>query len=251
MAATIGISVYTIYEISNNPGGYIASVFSATGLNEVIQSAARSISSLFYVNFLLEEENEKLLPDWPTAPCYGNVPPGTPAPPLLVLDLEKTLIASTYDARYGWRHVKRPGLDKFIKQLSRYYEIVLFTENDLGVSDQILAAIDPENVCHKLGMTSGEVRGTTNPPTVIKRLDNMNRELSRIILIDDNPDSYQKFPRNTLAVKPFVDVADTSDTVLIDLIPFLQALVHEDVKDFRECFDALGKNIEDGPVHKC
>jgi len=156
------------------------------------------------------------------------------------VDLEKTLIASVYDARFGWRHVKRPGVDKFIKTLSKYYEVVIFSENDLGVSDQILVAIDPENVCHKFGMNSGEIRGTTNPPIVIKRLDYMNRDVSRIILIDDNPESYQKFPRNTLAVQPFVNVNDTSDTVLYDLIPLLQALVHEEIVDFRDCLDNLG-----------
>ena len=90
-------------------------------------------------------------------------------------------------------------------------------------------------------MTAGEIVGTENPPVVIKRLDYMNRDLSRIILIDDNPVSYQKFPRNTLAVKPFTNANDTSDTTLLDLIPFLQALVHEDVRDFRECFDQLGQ----------
>lgn len=52
-----------------------------------------------------------------------NIPAGTPAPPLLVVDVEKTLIATEHDPRYGYRHVKRRGVDKFIEQLSNYYEV--------------------------------------------------------------------------------------------------------------------------------
>jgi import inner membrane translocase subunit TIM50 len=152
------------------------------------------------------------------------------------VDLERTLIGSVYDSRYGWRHVKRPGLDKFIKDLSQYYEIVIHSENDVGAATEILMAIDPEGRTHKLGNAAAEMRGET----ILKRLDLMNRDMNKIILIDDNPESAQLFPRNTLFVEPFTNVENKSDTVLLELIPFLQALVHEDVQDYREAFDRLG-----------
>ena len=170
--------------------------------------------------------------------------PGTPAPPLLVLDLEKTLIGSEYDARYGWRHVKRPGLDFLIKNLSNYYEIVIFSENDIGAVQELLMAIDPNSACHKLGSSAAEARDGV----MIKRLDCLNRELSRIILIDDNPDAFQLFPRNTLQVQPFVDFTDKNDTVLYDLVPLLQAFVHDDSKDFRDTIDDLGTNLAEEAV---
>ena len=53
---------------------------------------------------------DKLLTDWPPP----MVPPDTPQPMVLVLDLEDTLVKSTWDRRYGWRHAKRPGVDKFL-----------------------------------------------------------------------------------------------------------------------------------------
>ena len=244
MAGIAAVSIILgglIYEINENPNGDLGKYYEESGFKKFIETKIlRRQRSGGVGADDEEEEKEKLLPDFPTAPCYAGIPPGVPCPPLLVLDLENTLVASTYDTRYGWRHVKRPGLDKFISLLSKEYEIVLFSENDLGISDQILVAIDPSNVCHKLGMTSGEIVGTTTPPTVIKRLDYMNRDLAKIILIDDNPVSYQKFPRNTLAVKPFTDGNDTSDTVLLDLIPLLQAMHQENVADFRDCLDNLG-----------
>jgi len=44
----------------------------------------------------------KLLPDWP----MPNVPPEMPCPHTLVLDLENTLVSSTWDRKFGWRHAK-------------------------------------------------------------------------------------------------------------------------------------------------
>ena len=46
---------------------------------------------------------------------------------------------------------------------------------------EVLDAIDKENTTHKFGSTAAEIRGTS----VLKRLDYMNRDLHRIILIDD------------------------------------------------------------------
>jgi mitochondrial import inner membrane translocase subunit TIM50 len=192
-----------------------------------------------FIDDILLPSSDDLLPEWPTAPCYAalGIPPGTPAPPLLVLDLEKTLIASEHDPRFGWRHVKRPGVDKFIEQLSNYYEIVIFCENDIGMMEHVLMNIDKDGRTHKLGPSAGEQRNGQ----ILKRLDCLNRDVRRIILIDDNPISAQKFLENTILIQPYDDVRSKGDTVLLDLIPVLQAFVHHDgVKDFRACLNDLG-----------
>lgn len=133
--------------------------------------------------------------------------------------------------------MKRPGLTQFIEKLSKYYEIVIFTENDIGVMSELIAAIDPEGcVPHRFGSAQAEKRDGA----IIKRLDFMNRDLSQVILIDDSTVASQMFPRNTLLVKPFNDVNDATDTVLYDLVPLLQALIHDQSADFRETLDDLG-----------
>ena len=78
---------------------------------------------------------------------------------------------------------------------------------------------------------------------MLKRLDLMNRDLSRVILIDDSEEASQLFPKNTIYVKPFVDVTDKRDRILLDLVPLLQAFVHNGVPDFRETIEDLGTNI--------
>lgn len=228
--ATFGFA-YASYDIYSNPNGTLGKMYYGSWLDKFIKSCYESaIGDVFL------PASDKLLPDWGDPSIYGLIPPGQPAPPLLVVDLERTLIASEHDGTHGWRHVKRPGLDKFIKDLSNYYEIVLFSENDAGVAMDIFLAIDPDGRCHKFGSSHAEMQGSN----VLKRLDLMNRDLSRIILIDDNPESAKLFPRNTLYVKPFTDVNDTHDTILLDLVPLLQGLVHENISDYPRLFDDLG-----------
>lgn len=234
--AVSGVAGLLYYDIVNNKEGQLSQLYRDSALEGLLKFLYNKTMGNF--NQIFDPSSEKLVPDWPTAPCYAGVPPGTPAPPLLVVDLEKTLVGSEYDTHYGWRHVKRPGLDKFINSLSNYYEIVLFSENDIGVTQDILMAIDPEGKCHKLGASAAEARGTA----MLKRLDLMNRDIRKIILIDDNPESAQLCLRNTLFVPPFDDVRNRHDTVLEELVPLLQALVHDQVTDFRTTFEDLGTN---------
>eukprot|EP01031_Cornospumella_fuschlensis_P036377 gene36377-44127_t len=145
LGGVTALSAYVIYDIINNPTGDIGKAYYKSKFYELIKPILNRTNEIF------EPASDKLLPDWPTAPCYGNVPPGTPAPPLLVIDLERTLIGSVYDPQYGWRHVKRPGVDTFINALHNYYELVIFSENDINMAAEILMAIDKDSKCHKLG----------------------------------------------------------------------------------------------------
>ena len=186
---------------------------------------------------IYKPSSDKLLPDWGDKSVYGDIPPGTPAPPLLILDVERTLIGSVYDAKSGMKHVKRPGADELIRQLSTgYYEVVLFCENDIATMDSVLVALDKEGRCHKLGGSAAEMRDNV----LFKRLDYMNRDVRKIIVIDDSEEAVSLFPRNALLVKPYTDVYDKDDRVLFDLIPLLHAIVQEGATDFRATLDDLG-----------
>lgn len=104
-------------------------------------------------------------------------------------------------------------------------------------------ALDKENGLHKFGSSDAEIR---EDGVCIKRLDFMNRDIRKIILIDDSQESSSMFPRNTLLIKPFENVYDKQDKALLELIPLLQGLIHEDIQDYREVFDRLDNNR---PIH--
>ena len=74
-----------------------------------------------------------------------------PCPHTLVLDLENTLVSSTWDRKYGWRHAKRPGVDNFLTSLSQYYEIVLFSPSLPGVAEPVVNSLDKNGcIMHRL-----------------------------------------------------------------------------------------------------
>lgn len=228
----------TCYIISDkNNKEYISNLELVKYMKNVIdQSELMKYINNSILKGVSEPSSDKLIPDFPDPLIYGPTPPGAIAPPLLVVDVEKTLVGSYYDVSMGWRHAKRPGVDKFLQSLSQYYEIALFSDNDTITTPEVWEAIDKEQRCHRLTCHAGELRDHM----ILKRLDKMNRDIRRIVLIDDNPKTCQLYPRNTLLVKPFTDLNDRSDSVLLDLIPLLQAFVHEDCPDYRETIDRLG-----------
>lgn len=80
-----------------------------------------------------------------------NVPQDLPCPHTLVIDLENTLVHSTWDRKYGWRHAKRPGVDKFLQTLAQYYEIVLMSPSLAGVAEPVVMSLDPQQcIMHHL-----------------------------------------------------------------------------------------------------
>ena len=236
LAITAALSgcAYAIYDVRNNENGSLRAMYNGSYLESVVKYFMDPVKDIFLPS------KDKLMPDWPDDPVYSNanIAPGTPAPPLLVLDVEKTLVGSEYDPKNGWRFVKRPGVDELIEALHQYYEIVLFSERDFGLVEPILMALDKNQRCTTY-LTSNHAQQTKDNK-FLKRLDLMNRDLRRIILIDDDPDAFEGFESNTLQVQPFENIRDKQDTVLLDLIPLLQALVHEDSKDFRKTLESLG-----------
>ena len=77
---------------------------------------------------------QKLLPD--PDPMFFR-------PYTLVLSLEDLLVHSEWTREHGWRMAKRPGLDYFLRYLSSYYEIVVFTSVPSMIAAPALQKLDP------------------------------------------------------------------------------------------------------------
>ena len=111
LAGIFGSSIYVSHEVQYNRNGPVAQAYRGSIFNRIVDWADEK----FFYKFreVMLPYNDELIPRWESGPFYGEVG-NNPPPPLLVLDLERTLLASTHDAKYGWRHVKRPGLNKFL-----------------------------------------------------------------------------------------------------------------------------------------
>eukprot|EP00658_Telonema_sp_P-2_P041836 TRINITY_DN2996_c0_g1_i2.p1 TRINITY_DN2996_c0_g1~~TRINITY_DN2996_c0_g1_i2.p1 ORF type:complete len:297 (-),score=76.13 TRINITY_DN2996_c0_g1_i2:120-1010(-) len=153
-----------------------------------------------------------------------------PAPRTLVLDLDETLVHTTWDRQHGWRTQKRPYLDKFLKTMSQHFEIVIFSCGLVHTVDPVIGAIDPNQsmVMYRLYRDSTVYR----KGEYIKDLSRLNRDLNRVIMIDDNAEHVQDQPENAIVIPKFT--GDNSDMVLLQLIPLLKGMFDKDVQDVRE-----------------
>ena len=65
----------------------------------------------------------------------------------------------------------------------------------------------------------------------VKDLSKLNRDLRKVVIVDDDPDAFQFQPENGIRIKPFLDPKDKNDRSLDKLRKFLIALVMEGVDD--------------------
>lgn len=86
------------------------------------------------VSYYQDPAFEKLLPD---------PDPSFERPYTLCLSLDDMLIHSEWTREHGWRVAKRPGMDYFIRYLSQYYELVLFTTQPFGMAEPVVRKLDP------------------------------------------------------------------------------------------------------------
>lgn len=98
------------------------------------RAKARLAQTLDYYN---EPAFPKLLP---------NVDPSWERPYTLVLSLEDLLIHSEWTREHGWRMAKRPGVDYFLRYLSQYYELVIFTSVSSMYADPVIRKLDPYRI---------------------------------------------------------------------------------------------------------
>ncbi|KAL3815905.1 hypothetical protein ACHAXA_005753 [Cyclostephanos tholiformis] len=186
------------------------------------------LSRLIGLTGVLEEyakpARTKLLPDWNMIP---NIPPDFPAPPCLVIDLESTLVCSTWDRKYGWRHAKRPGVDKFLALMAQYYEVVIWTPSPDGLAGPVVDSLDSKGyVMHRL------FRDSTNYHDGVHRKDLswLNRPLNKIIALDDDPEALKFQPENLIRMKPYDD-PNADDDTLERITPLLVEISREGYDD--------------------
>lgn len=188
----------------------------------ILDNAMQLIMSPFQEQF--KPSRDKLLPDMPPIPA-GHVAHRT-----LILDLEGTLCHSTWDRKNGWRAAKRPGLDEFLAKMCQFYEIVLYSTGTFMTDQPLTGQLDKfHTIQHFL------YRDATlfKDGQYIKDLSNINRDLSRVIVIDDVPEEVAFHKDNVLQIKNY-EASNVDDCELSKLSNFLEDLFYRDVRDIRQ-----------------
>ncbi|KAJ4015272.1 mitochondrial inner membrane protein required for protein import [Fusarium irregulare] len=182
------------------------------------------------VTYYQEPAFEKLLPD--PDPTFER-------PYTLCLSLDDLLIHSEWTREHGWRVAKRPGVDYFIRYLSQYYELVLFTSTPYATGEPVMRKLDPFRLI--LWPLYREATKFENGE-IVKDLSYLNRDLSKVIIIDTKAKHVRNQPDNAIVLPPWK--GDRNDKGLVNLIPFLEyihTMQYDDVRKVIKSFE--GKDI--------
>ena len=143
----------------------------------------------------------------------------------MVLDLDETLIHFV-DMGPDSYFLIRPGAHQFLEEMSKYYEIVVFTAGMKDYADWVLDQLD-NNRYIKFRLYRHHVR--QNGVYLVKDLGKIGRDITKTIIVDNVAENFSKQPDNGIFIKTWHN--DMEDTCLIDLIPLLKQLVEDKVED--------------------
>lgn len=117
----------------------------------------------------------------------------------------------------------RPYAISFLKKASKYFEIIVFTASEKCYADVILNEMDPqgEYIHHRLYR---EHCVRLHNKVYSKDLSIINRDLSRMVLVDNSPFSYLYQIQNGIPILPYYGGEDSE---LLSLQRYLQQLRRE------------------------
>merc|ERR1719189_298927 len=163
----------------------------------------------------------------------------------LVLDLDETLVHCTTEAfevkgkpdavfevtfngvDYTVYMNKRPYLDAFLDEVSKWFEVVVFTASQKCYADKLLETIDPEGkrIAHRL------FRGSCAHymDNFLKPLGILGRELKNCVIIDNSPQCFAFEVDSGIPCTSWFD--DQRDNELMRLMPYLREM--KDLDDLR------------------
>jgi CTD small phosphatase-like protein 2 len=122
----------------------------------------------------------------------------------------------------------RPGAIKFLSEMSKYYELVIFTAGLKDYADLIINDFDKQSyIQHRLYRDHTKFRNGV----YVKDLSKLGRDLNKTIIIDNISENFSAQPDNGIPIRSFYH--DANDRELEKMIPFLRNLVYKKVPDVK------------------
>jgi carboxy-terminal domain RNA polymerase II polypeptide A small phosphatase len=161
--------------------------------------------------------------------------------PLLILDLDETMISATerqpktgHDFKVTGYYVrKRPHTAEFLRQASAWFDLAVWSSGGDDYVAAVVAHVFPPDAI--LQFVWGRSRcvarydGELQRPFFLKDLKKVKRrgfDLNRVLIIDDCPDMVSRNYGNRLSLRPFE--GEDGDRELLDVLPFLEWLKDQD-----------------------
>lgn len=162
-----------------------------------------------------------------------------PSRKTLVLDLDETLIhslsrgsriSSAYmiEVKLGTQRAtlyyvyKRPYCDEFLKEVSKWYDLVVFTASMKEYADPVIDWLESDQKYFSKKFYKHNCTYLPKKGCYVKDLSVVEKDLSKIIILDNSPSSYAFHKDNAISIESWAN--DIYDTDLLHLIPVLKSL---------------------------
>ncbi|CCF48953.1 hypothetical protein NDA10_003954 [Ustilago hordei] len=131
------------------------------------------------------------------------------------------MVEVVLDGRSVLYHVyKRPWADYFLRKVSSWYTVVIFTASVQEYADPVIDWLDQGRglISARLFRESCSFKGAS----YVKNLKVVDQDLSKVCLVDNSPASYRLQRENAIPIEGWTH--DPNDEALLDLLPVLDSL---------------------------
>jgi Dullard-like phosphatase family protein len=156
----------------------------------------------------------------------------------LVLDLDETLVHFFFTPS-GGTFLIRPFCFKFLEDMSKLFEVIIFTAATKDYADSILDVLDPNKKLINYRLYRHHT--TICDITFVKDLTKIGRNLNRCLIIDNLADNFKLQPNNGIQCGTWTD--DMKDTQLNDLGIILTQIIDKKPNDIKPIIKKLNDEV--------
>ena len=211
------ISIYNILE--NISSHELILIYREKYHKNINQNGSIFASSAYFVNNKIMNANK---PKSPFLKIKSN------KAYTLVLDLDETLIhfkPNPNNESCG-KIMIRPYLYDFLKNVKKYYELIIFTAATQDYADPIINAIEKDEKFFEYRLY--RIHTTIIENDFVKDLSKLGRDLNKTIIVDNMKQNYKNQPYNGITIRPFWG-KDVDDTALVDLLDILKKIAENNM----------------------
>ena len=157
----------------------------------------------------------------------------------LVLDLDETLVHYIEEENSSYVQV-RPYAEYFLKELSKFFEIVLFTAAEEDYTDIVLKELNKNKyINHILCRKYTELSNGSQ----IKDLSKLGRDLSKVVIVDNNKDNFRLQPENGLYISSYFGEQNDNELYILcgDLMKIIE-IQPDDIRPLIKEIDEIMQN---------
>ncbi|KAI8361806.1 NLI interacting factor-like phosphatase-domain-containing protein [Choanephora cucurbitarum] len=133
--------------------------------------------------------------------------------------IHKSIEVQSDKQRLFYEVYKRPHVDFFLKTISQWYRVVIYTASMAEYADPVIDWLDQEHLISQRLFRQSCVLKNGN---YLKDVTLAEKDLCKVCLVDNSPVAFDLYKDNGIALPTWI--SNPNDESLLDLLPFLDAL---------------------------